>query len=97
MRLTLGVRDMDILRSFYRTPGWSELPNGDNSWTGFLLGGVLLHHLVPRSVLESDIVLGSLGALSAGNRCHKVRRGDVNVQDKIRKRVASTTTEGICP
>jgi hypothetical protein len=52
MRLTLGVRDMDILRSFYRTLGWPELPNGDNSWTGFLLGGVLLHHLVPRSVLE---------------------------------------------
>ena len=66
MRLTLGVRDMDILRSFYRTLGWPELPNGDNSWTGFLLGGVLLHHLVPRSVLESDIVLGSPSALSAG-------------------------------
>jgi catechol 2,3-dioxygenase-like lactoylglutathione lyase family enzyme len=50
--VTLGVRDMDILRSFYRTLGWPELSNGDNSRTGFLLGGVLLHHLVPRHVLE---------------------------------------------
>jgi hypothetical protein len=33
---------MDVLRSFYRTLGWPELANGDNSWTGFLLGGVLL-------------------------------------------------------
>jgi catechol 2,3-dioxygenase-like lactoylglutathione lyase family enzyme len=40
--VTLGAREMDVLRSFYRTLGWSELPNGDNSWTGFLLGGVLL-------------------------------------------------------
>ena len=40
--VTLGVRDMDVLRSFYRTLGWPELANGGNSWTGFLLGGVLL-------------------------------------------------------
>jgi hypothetical protein len=33
---------MDVFRSFYRTLGWPELANGDNSWTGFLLGGVLL-------------------------------------------------------
>ena len=38
--VTLGVRDMDVRRSFYRTLGWPELPNGDNSWTGYLLGGV---------------------------------------------------------
>jgi uncharacterized protein len=40
--VTLGVRDMDVLRSFYRTLGWPELPNGDNSWTGYLLGVFLL-------------------------------------------------------
>jgi catechol 2,3-dioxygenase-like lactoylglutathione lyase family enzyme len=40
--ITLGARDMDVLRSFYRTLGWSELRIGDNSWTGFHLGGVLL-------------------------------------------------------
>jgi uncharacterized protein len=51
--VTLGVRDMDVLRSFYRTLGWSELPNGDNSWTGFLLGGVLLA-LFPLSDLTAE-------------------------------------------
>ena len=40
--VTLGVRDMEVLRSFYRALGWPELPNSDNSWTGFHLGGVLL-------------------------------------------------------
>ena len=79
MRLTLGVRDVDILRSFYRTLGWPELPNGDNSWTGFPRD-VLLHHLVPRSVLESPTLLsGALVPCLRVNRCHKVRRGNVNL------------------
>jgi catechol 2,3-dioxygenase-like lactoylglutathione lyase family enzyme len=51
--VTLGVRDMDVLRSFYRTLGWSELHNGDNSWTGFHLGGVLLA-LFPLSDLTAE-------------------------------------------
>ena len=51
--VTLGARDMDGLRSFYRTLGWPELPNGDNSWTGFLLGGVLLA-LFPLSDLTAE-------------------------------------------
>jgi uncharacterized protein len=51
--VTLGVRDMDVLRSFYRNLGWAELPNGDNSWTGFLLGGVLLA-LFPLSDLTAE-------------------------------------------
>jgi len=33
---------MGVLRSFYRALGWPELPSGDETWTGFLLGGVLL-------------------------------------------------------
>ena len=40
--VTLGARDMGVLRSFYRTLGWPELSGGDDTWTGFLLGGVLL-------------------------------------------------------
>ena len=40
--VTLGARDMGVLRSFYRALGWPELPSGDETWTGFLLGGVLL-------------------------------------------------------
>jgi uncharacterized protein len=51
--VTLGVRDMDVLRSFYRRLGWPELPIGDNSWTGFLLGGVLLS-LFPLSDLTAE-------------------------------------------
>jgi len=51
--ITLGAREMDVLRSFYRTLGWPELPNGDSSWTGFLLGGVLLA-LFPISDLTAE-------------------------------------------
>jgi uncharacterized protein len=51
--VTLGVRDMAVLRSFYRKLGWPELPIGDDSWTGFLLGGVLLG-LFPMSDLTTE-------------------------------------------
>jgi uncharacterized protein len=51
--VTLGARNMDVLRSFYRSLGWPELPIGDNSWTGFLLGGVLLG-LFPMSDLTTE-------------------------------------------
>ena len=51
--VTLGARDMGVLRSFYRTLGWPELPIGDDSWTGFLLGGVLLG-LFPMSDLTAE-------------------------------------------
>ena len=44
-----------MLRTFYRTLGWPELPIGDNSWTGFLLGGVLLA-LFPMSDLTAEAV-----------------------------------------
>ena len=40
--VTLGARDMRVLRSFYRQLGWPELTSGDDTWSGFLLGGVLL-------------------------------------------------------
>jgi uncharacterized protein len=59
--VTLGAREMDVLRSFYRSLGWSELPNGDNSWTGFLLGGVLLA-LFPLSDLTAEAAPDSTAA-----------------------------------
>lgn len=40
--VTLGTRDMVVLRSFYRSLGWPELPGGDDDWSAFLLGGVVL-------------------------------------------------------
>jgi uncharacterized protein len=56
--VTLGARDMGVLRSFYRGLGWAELPNGDETWTGFLLGGVLLA-LFPMGDLTAEAALGS--------------------------------------
>lgn len=56
--VTLGARDMSVLRSFYQRLGWPELPIGDDSWTGFLLGGVLLA-LFPLSDLTDEAAPGS--------------------------------------
>lgn len=56
--VTLGARDMGVLRGFYRTLGWSELPDGDDTWTGFLLGGVLLA-LAPMGDVTDEAAPGS--------------------------------------
>ena len=56
--VTLGARDMGVLRSFYRTLGWPELSGGDDTWTGFLLGGVLLA-LFPIGDLTSEAAPGT--------------------------------------
>jgi catechol 2,3-dioxygenase-like lactoylglutathione lyase family enzyme len=56
--VTLGVRDMGVLRSFYRALGWRELASGDDTWTGFLLGGVLLA-LFPMPDLTAEAAPGS--------------------------------------
>ena len=56
--VTLGAHDMTVLRSFYRRLGWPELPIGDDTWTGFLLGGVLLA-LFPMSDLTDEAAPGS--------------------------------------
>ncbi len=56
--VTLGARDMDTLRRFYRALGWPELPDGDDTWTGFLLGGVLLA-LFPVRDLTAEAAPGS--------------------------------------
>jgi uncharacterized protein len=58
--ITLGARNMGVLRSFYRALGWRELPSGDDAWTGFLLGGVLLA-LFPLSDLTAEAAPGSHG------------------------------------
>jgi catechol 2,3-dioxygenase-like lactoylglutathione lyase family enzyme len=58
--VTLGARDIGGLRSFYRALGWQELPGGDNTWTGFLLGGVLLA-LFPMRDLTAEAAPGSGG------------------------------------
>jgi catechol 2,3-dioxygenase-like lactoylglutathione lyase family enzyme len=56
--VTLGARDMGVLRSFYRALGWPELANGDDTWTGFHLGGVLLA-LFPMPDLTAEAAPGS--------------------------------------
>jgi uncharacterized protein len=56
--VTLGARDMGNLRSFYRALGWPELASGDDTWTGFLLGGVLLA-LFPLRDLAAEAAPGS--------------------------------------
>jgi uncharacterized glyoxalase superfamily protein PhnB len=56
--VTLGARDMSVLRSFYRAMGWPEVPSSDESWTGYLLGGVLLA-LFPIADLTAEAAPGS--------------------------------------
>src|SRR6185312_13545558 len=56
--VTLGTRDMRVLRSFYRQLGWPELTSGDDTWSGFLLGGVLLA-LFPVRDLTAEAAPGS--------------------------------------
>jgi uncharacterized protein len=56
--VTLGVRDMGVLRSFYRALGWPELASGDDTWTGFHVGGVLLA-LFPMADLTAEAAPGS--------------------------------------
>ena len=50
---------MRVLRSFYRELGWPELTSGDDTWTGFLLGGVLLA-LFPVRDLTAEAAPGKL-------------------------------------
>ena len=58
--VTLGARNMGVLRSFYRALGWPELSSGDYAWTGFLLGGILLA-LFPLPDLTAEAAPGSHG------------------------------------
>ncbi len=51
--VTLGAREMRVLRRFYQGLGWRELPGGSDEWSGFLLGGVLLT-LYPLAALAAE-------------------------------------------
>ncbi|KAB1947203.1 glyoxalase [Micromonospora sp. ALFpr18c] len=55
--VTVGARDMGLLRSFYRSLGWPELPSADDGWSAFLLGGVLLA-LYPLPELAAEAAPG---------------------------------------
>ncbi|WP_280414191.1 VOC family protein [Nocardia carnea] len=56
--VTLGARDLPALRRFYRALQWEEVPGGDDQWTGFLLGGVLLA-LYPDTELAAEAAAGA--------------------------------------
>ncbi|WP_164842330.1 VOC family protein [Actinoplanes solisilvae] len=58
--VTLGARDVGVLRAFYRSLGWPEVPGSDDSWSGFLLGGVLLA-VFPLDELALEAVPGPSG------------------------------------
>jgi len=91
--ITLGARDMDVLRSFYRTLGWPELPNGDSSWTGFLLGGVLLA-LFPLSDLTAEAAPDSkapTGWSGVTLAC------TVGTRDEVDSAFAAAVTAGAAP
>jgi uncharacterized protein len=55
--VTLGARDLRKLRQFNGGLGWSEIPGSDDSWVGFLLGGVLLT-LYPLPALADEAAPG---------------------------------------
>ncbi|MFF5180461.1 VOC family protein [Micromonospora sp. NPDC000316] len=58
--VTVGTRDVGRLRSFYRSLGWPESPGSDDSWSAFLLGGVLFA-LFPLSELAAEAAPGVPG------------------------------------
>jgi uncharacterized protein len=78
--VTLGARDMGVLRSFYRSLGWREEPGSDETWAGFLLGGVLLA-LFPVGDLTDEAAPGSpypAGWSGFTLACTVERRDDVD-------------------
>lgn len=51
--VTIGARDLPKLRRFYAGLGWTQVSGSDDSWAGFLLGGVLLT-LYPLDALAAE-------------------------------------------
>ncbi len=51
--VTLGAQDLPTLRRFYSGLGWSQVSESDDTWAGFLLGGVLLA-LYPIDALAAE-------------------------------------------
>jgi catechol 2,3-dioxygenase-like lactoylglutathione lyase family enzyme len=40
--VTIGVREMSLMRSFYTGLGWAEQPEASDQWCAYLLGGTVL-------------------------------------------------------
>lgn len=57
--VTVGARDLPLLRRFYRGLGWAEVPGSGDEWAGFLLGGVLLA-LYPLTELAAEAAPGEV-------------------------------------
>jgi uncharacterized protein len=76
--VTLGARGMGVLRSLYRPLGWPELPTGDKTWTGFLLGVLLalfpLRDLTAEAAPRSGNTTGWSG-VTPRLYCRHPRRG----------------------
>lgn len=79
--LTLGARDLPALRRFYRALGWEEVSGSDDTWSGFLLGGVLLA-LYPLDDLAAEAAPGlprpAPGWSGVTLACNLDRREDVD-------------------
>ena len=70
--VTLGVRDMATMRSFYQGLGWAGVPGSGDDFAGFLLGGVLLglyplHHLAAEAAPDAPAPSGWAGITLACN------------------------------
>jgi uncharacterized protein len=91
--VTLGARDMGTLRQFYRALGWPELPEGDDTWTGFLLGGVLLalfpvHDLIAEAAPGSPPPTGWSGVSLACT---------VDTRDEVDRAFSAAVSAGATP
>ncbi len=51
--VTVGVRDLPLLRRFYAALGWAEIDGSDDDWTAYLVGGVLFA-LYPAAELAAE-------------------------------------------
>ena len=55
--VTLGVRDLPLMRRFYEGLGWPSMASSDDGWAGFLLGGVVLT-IYPLEALAAEAAPG---------------------------------------
>jgi catechol 2,3-dioxygenase-like lactoylglutathione lyase family enzyme len=91
--VTLGARNMGVLRSFYRALGWREIASGGDDWTGFLLGGVLLA-LMPLPDLTDEAAAGSHGPTGWSGvtlACTVSTREDVDVALEVAVAAGATS------
>jgi len=56
--VTLGVRDMATMRGFYQSLGWKPIPDSNDGFAAFLVGGVLLA-LYPLPMLAEEAAPGA--------------------------------------